>query len=151
MPAKSRFDHAIKSLYEGFYNGNLHPEDACRCAVGTICDGWSAWKHFSNDHGALKLNYVGKVHEGLGRRYFGFLPSELLRIEAAFLKGCGYELPLDHRRFRPEDPSDPEVQFKGLCAAIAVLCNLEGRADILPHTMAFDSLLQQKKVKLQSA
>lgn len=151
MPAISRFDHALNALYEGFYNGALHPEDACRCAVGTICQGWSAWKHFSNDHGSHMLNYVGKVHQGIGRRYFGYLPSELLKIEAAFLRGCGYQLPLDHRNYRPEDPSDPEVQFNGLYAAIAELCNLEGKADILPHTRAFEDLLQQKKRQLQSA
>ena len=151
MQSQNRFDRALNSLYEGFYNGDLHPEDACRCAVGTLCDGWSAWKHFSDSHGSLKLNYVGRVHEGIGRRYFGYLPSELLKIEAAFLAGCGYHLPLDHRALRPDNPNDPDVLYKGLLAAIKELCALEGREDILPHTSALEQVFHKKKLKLKSA
>ena len=148
MLHSKRFENALGALYEGFYNGQLHPEDSCRCTVGTLCNGWSAWKHFSDAHGSLKLNYVGKVHEGIGRRYHGYLPSELLRIESAFLSGCGYQLPLDHRAIRPESPADQDVIYNGLIAAITELCCLDNIEDILPHTRMLESLAGERK-KLQ--
>lgn len=143
----SRLDSALNTLYQGFYGGNLHPEDACRCAVGTLTGGWSAWKHFSDFHGSESLNYVGKVHEGLGRRYAGYLPSELLRIEAAFLSGCGYQLPLDHKSVRPEDPQDTQVIYNGLLAAIGELCRLDGVPDLVPHTKTLERILAERQLQ----
>lgn len=151
MMSNSRFDRALSALYQGFYTGNLYPEDACRCAVGTLCDGWSAWKHFSDDHGSLRLNYVGRVHELLGRRYFGYLPSELLKIEAAFLKGCGYQLPLHHRSYRPDVQNTPDSLFNGLLMALRLLADLEGINDIIPHTKRLEELAMAKKSELISA
>ena len=60
------------------------------CAVGNILDNMDIWKHLSNYHGSLELNYVGKVHQTLGRKFNGYSPLELLQIEATFLKACGY-------------------------------------------------------------
>ncbi|WP_435579100.1 Na(+)-translocating NADH-quinone reductase subunit F [Gilvibacter sp.] len=147
MQTPTRFDKALNALYEGFYNGQLHPEDSCRCAVGTLCNGWSAWKHFSDQHGSLDLNYVGKVHEGIGRRYCGYQPSELLRIEAAFLKGCGYDLPLDHRSKRPQDPADPKVIYQGLLAAISELCRLDRIPEFLPHKNALEDIYRKRQLQ----
>ncbi|KAA3625775.1 MAG: Na(+)-translocating NADH-quinone reductase subunit F [Flavobacterium sp.] len=131
MITSSRFDRAIRKLYAAFHSNNLHPECAMQCAVGTICDNTDAWKHFSNEHGSTQLNYVGRVHEGLGRKINGYAPSELMKIEAAFLDGCGYQLPLKAGNYRPQLPLDQDVLFQGLCKAIEVLCKL----DNLPQLM----------------
>lgn len=149
MQTPSRFDKALNALYEGFYNGQLHPEDACRCAVGTICGGWSSWRYFSDQHGSLQLNYVGRTHQVLRRRYKGYLPSELLSIEAAFLKGCGYDLPLDSKRKRPGSPADLDLIYSGLLAAIAELCRLEGKTDLLPTQKILSEIYS--KLQLQTA
>lgn len=146
----NRFDKAIVKLYEAFHGNNLEPECACQCAVGTISDGKDQWKHFSDDHGSLRLNYVGRVHETLGRRINGYLPSELLKIEAAFLQGCGYSLPLRHNGLKPENSSDKNIQFQGLESVIKVLCQLEGKSNMMDYTQLFKPSIQIKQPSLIS-
>lgn len=148
MMKSPRFKQAITKLYNAFHNGTLHPECACQCAVGNICDNYDAWKHLSDHHGSLQLNYIGIVNEKLGKRLFGYLPSELLRIEQAFLQGCGYQLPLKHHHFKPVNPQDKNIQFDGLCAAITVLCKLDGIADITNYSKLFETENQQAKYDL---
>ncbi|MBT8271852.1 MAG: Na(+)-translocating NADH-quinone reductase subunit F [Bacteroidia bacterium] len=125
MKTTARFEQAITKLYTAFNAGKLHPECACQCAVGNICDNSDSWKALSDDHGSLRLNYVGRVNEGFGKRIKGYKPSELLQIEMAFLKGCGYELPLHHKNKKPENPQDEAVLFNGLVEAVNCLCELD--------------------------
>jgi hypothetical protein len=125
MKTTPRFEAAIQKLYTAFHNNTLHPECCAQCAVGNILDGKDAWQHLSDFHGSLHLNYVGKVHEMMGKRFNGYLPSELLRIEHAFLQGCGYQLPLHHTHFKPKQPKDKELLFEGLSATLLTLCKLD--------------------------
>jgi len=129
-PLPQRLELALTKLYTAYHNGALHPECAKQCAVGNICDNTDAWRHLSDTHGSEQLNYVGLVHQRLGRRFGGYTPQELLGAEAAFLKGCGYTLPLHHDHAKPDDPSHPDTLFKGLCEAIGFLCALDGVADV---------------------
>lgn len=145
---KKRFTNAITKLYTAFHNGELHPECACQCAVGNILDQQDSWKHLSDDHGSLKLNYLGTVHERLGRKFMGYSPQELLLIERSFLQGCGYQLPLRHDHFKPEDPTDKAIQFEGLCAAITQLCKLEDIDDVTSYQRLFERVDHQPKFEL---
>jgi hypothetical protein len=79
MKVTSRLESAIQKLYIAFHNGTLYPECCKQCAVGNILDRKDFWKHFSEDHGSLKLNYIGTIHQNLGRRYKGYSPEELYR------------------------------------------------------------------------
>ncbi len=142
MESATRFDHALLRLYQAFNNGNLHPEDACRCAVGSILKGKDFWKNFSDDHGSTQLNYVGQIHETFGRTFEGYRPSELLEIEVSFLKGAGFELPYSYQSIKPEDPADPSIQFNGLMAAIETLSKLDNR----PLTMDIAQLFEDVKM-----
>lgn len=137
MKTTQRFEEAIFKLYNAFHSGSLHPECACQCAVGNICDNNDSWKNLSDDHGSLRLNYVGRVNESFGKRLNGYLPSELLRIEQAFLKGCGYQVPLRFNHFKPDNPRDKEVQFNGLMQAITILCELDQIEDPTNYTSLF--------------
>lgn len=147
MNLPARLEAALMKLYRAFNEQQLHPEDACRCAVGNILDGKDFWKHLSDDHGSIKLNYVGNFHESLGRRFQGYKPSELLQIEASFLNGCGYGLPLHHSGQKPNDPTDPELLFNGLVSVIATLSKLEGIDDLLLLKAPFETLLSEKRKK----
>ncbi len=138
MKRTPRFEAAIDKLYAAFHDDTLNPECCTQCAVGSILDGNEAWKHLSDHHGSFTLNYVGKVHETMGRRFCGYLPSELLCIENAFLQGCGYQLPLHHAHFKPSNPQDKAILFDGLCATITVLCKL----DTIENTMDVSALFQ---------
>lgn len=126
-----RLETALTKLYTAFYEGTLNPECCTACAVGNICDNVDAWKNFTDRHGSLELNYLGMLNEGFGRRLYGYLPSELLEIEAVFLKGCGFEIPLTRKSSKPQNPTSKEVLFNGMRAVIAFLCELEGIKDVM--------------------
>jgi len=131
-----RLENAINKLYEAFHNDMLIPECPCRCAVGNVCDNRDFWKGFTDDHGSATLNYVGKVNELFGKKYYGYSPLELLRLEQEFLKGCGFQIPLDVRHSIPQKNVPNTVLFDGLCASVSYLCTL----DKIPNVMDFGRL-----------
>ena len=138
MHTTSRLENALRKLYTAFHSHTLHPECCQQCAVGNILDNKDAWKHLSDAHGSLQLNYLGLVHQNLGRKFNGYSPIELLQIEAAFLKGCGYSLPLHHRGNKPNCPTDKDVLFNGLCATVALICNLDGVDNVMDYSKLFE-------------
>ncbi|WP_031427382.1 hypothetical protein [Flavimarina sp. Hel_I_48] len=138
MKTSFRLENAITKLYTAFHNGDLHPECCKSCAVGNILDNTDSWKHLSDTHGSVNLNYVGKVNEAFGRRMNGYTPSELLRIEATFLQGCGYVLPLGRKSKRPKDPTSKDILFNGLCAVISFLCALDGIDNVMDYSRLFE-------------
>lgn len=136
----SRFENAIQKLYRAFHNNTLDPECCKSCAVGNILDNTDSWKHLTEGHGSLRLSYVGQVNEAFNKRFQGYSPNELLKIEAAFLRGCGYQLPLKRNSFRPQDRKSKDILFEGLCEAVTVLCKL----DRIPNVMAYQDLLKSE-------
>lgn len=149
MKTTRRLDRALEKLYTAFHQNTLHPECCKQCAVGNICDNTDSWRYLSDVHGSLQLNYTGRVHQNLGRRFNGYTPLELLNIEAAFLNGCGYTLPLHYKNAKPNNPTDKDTLFKGLCAAVAYLCALDG----MPNGMDSAHLLlstKQQQAQAQS-
>ncbi len=127
----ARLDRALSKLYTALYDGSLNPECCVACAVGNICDNNDVWKNFTDSHGSLKLNYIGQVNEAFGKRLYGYLPSELLQIEAVFLKACGYELPIRRGHSKPDNPQSQEVLFNGMRAVVQFLCELDNVADVM--------------------
>ena len=138
MKTSVRLDLAIKKLYNAFHNNELHPECCKQCAVGNILDNKDSWKHLSDHHGAMELNYIGNVHQTLGRKFNGYTPLELLQIEAAFLKACGYQLPLHHKNKKPKNPTDKDTLFNGLTEVVTLLCKLDNIPNIMDYTKLFE-------------
>ena len=136
MKTTHRLEKALQKLYTAFHNNTLNPECCKQCAVGNILDKTDSWKHFSDDHGSLKLNYVGQVNEAFGKRFNGYKPSELLLIEQTFLKGCGLKTPLNHKNTKPKDYLNQDNLFAGLCKVIECLCRL----DNTPNVIAIEKL-----------
>lgn len=149
MHTSQRLELAINKLYKAFHNNKLHPECCQQCAVGNILDKKDSWKHLSDHHGSLQLNYVGLVHQNLGRRFNGYSPVELLQIEACFLKGCGYSLPLHHQGAKPKNPKDKAVLFDGLCETVAFLCALDGVENVMDYSRLFEVDNNQPRYQLQ--
>lgn len=141
MKTTTRFESAIKKLYTAFHNNKLNPECCKQCAVGNILDNNDSWKYLSDDHGALQLSYIGKIHQGLGRKFNGYSPLELLQIEMTFLRACGYQLPLHHKNKKPENPTNKDLLFNGLTKTIELLCEL----DNIPNIMDYQNLFKFKK------
>jgi|TARA_R110000751_G_scaffold3752_2_gene17658 hypothetical protein len=138
MKTSARLEQAISKLYTAFHNNTLNPECCKSCAVGNILDNTDTWKHLTEGHGSLNLTYVGKVNEAFGRKLNGYSPLELLKIEAAFLNGCGYKLPLLRKNRDSVNRSSKEVMFNGMCAAVAILCDLDGVANVMDFSKLFD-------------
>ena len=152
MKTSKRLDSAVRKLYVAFHSNQLHPECCKQCAVGNILDNTDNWKHLLDHHGDTELNYIGKVHQSLGRKFNGYSPLQLLHIEFIFLKTCGYQLPLHHKNNKPNNPKDKNILFAGLCAVIEYLCNLDGINNILDYSKLFDfennKKHQSKSVKI---
>ncbi|WP_452221719.1 Na(+)-translocating NADH-quinone reductase subunit F [Lacinutrix salivirga] len=138
MKTTLRLELALKKLYISFHTNELHPEYCNSCAVGNILDRNDSWKHITDCHGSTQLNYVGLVNQNFGKRFNGYSPQELLQIEAEFLKGCGYSLPLNGKHKKPKNPKDKSVLFNGLCQAIKCLCELEGVKNVMDYTKLFE-------------
>ena len=146
MQLPYRLETALEKLYTAFYKEQLDPENCCHCAVGNICDNEDAWKHFTDIHGSVKLNYLGRLHATLGKRINGYAPLELLSIEASFLKGCGYSLTSRNHLRKPAPVIDKEMMFKGLCASIDYLCALDGVENVMELYQRFDLRIERKVV-----
>ncbi len=141
MKTTPRLESALKKLYTAFHLDTLNPECCKQCAVGNILDNRDSWKHLSDSHGALELNYVGKVHQTLGRKFNGYSPFELLKIEHIFLNACGFQLPLHHKNNKPKNPTDKAILFNGLSAVISFLYKLDGVTNVMDYTklLAFEN------------
>lgn len=126
-----RFNDAVEKLYVAFHNNTLNPEDCKQCAVGNILDHISHWEYLTEKHGTTKLNYIGLLNQKLGRRFNGYLPLELLQIERAFLKGCGYTFSKKNRLRKPNHTINENILFDGLCEVVAELCCLDGIKNVM--------------------
>ncbi len=133
-----RLENALVKLYNAFHNNKLNPEDCTACAVGNILDNHDSWKHLSNAHGSLELNYVGRVHQNLGRTFNGYTPLEILNIEKVFLEACGFKTPLCHYNSKPANPTDKEVLFNGLCAVVELLCKYDNVPNVMDYSRIFE-------------
>ncbi|WP_303317081.1 Na(+)-translocating NADH-quinone reductase subunit F [Flavivirga abyssicola] len=148
MKTSERLEQALKKLYTAFHNNELNPECCKQCAVGNILDNTDSWKYLSDVHGSLKLNYIGKVHETLGRRFNGYTPLELLKIENIFLKACGYILPLHYKNEKPKNPTDKDILFNGLSEVVRYLCYLDGISNVMDYTKLFEFENEKPKYDL---
>mgnify|MGYP001818880028 CR=1 FL=1 len=148
MKTLTRLEFAINKLYKAFHNNTLNPDCSKQCAVGNILDNTDSWKHLSDHHGAIELNYIGKVHETLGRKFNGYSPLELLKIEATFLKACGYTVPLHHKNDKPQNSTNKDILFFGLVAVIEFLCKLDNVANVMDYTKLFEFKNEKTKYEL---
>ncbi|WP_455169330.1 Na(+)-translocating NADH-quinone reductase subunit F [Aegicerativicinus sediminis] len=135
-----RLGQALQKLYSAYNSGSLNPECCKQCAVGNIMDQTESWKYLTDQHGSLKLSYVGSINEAFGKKFNGYSPSELLQIEAEFLKGCGYQLPLHHGNKKPKINGDKDILFEGLSATVSFLCAL----DNIQNVMSIQKLVRKE-------
>ncbi len=145
MKTSKRLENAIKKLYVAFHSNELNPECCFKCAVGNILDNKDAWGNLTDCHGSVELNYLGRVHQNLGRRFNGYSPLELLQIESVFLNACGYSLPFGQFGNKPKEPLSKDILFKGLCATVELLCNLDNTHNVMDHSKLFDHTTSESK------
>lgn len=146
---QERFERAMKTLIQAFFNDTLAKGDCCKCAVGNICGG-SAWRHvFATEHACLPQKFDMSKYNGDAKIQIestGYSAEELARMESAFEKNtkldgsCFGVYPTSHFT-RPELRTTKEAimqdQFNGLMAVVEVLCEIEG-LDCEPYKKAFE-------------
>ncbi|QTD38679.1 Na(+)-translocating NADH-quinone reductase subunit F [Polaribacter batillariae] len=150
MKTSKRLEQALIKLYNAYHNNKLNPEDCTACAVGNILDNLDSWKHLSNEHGSLQLNYVGSVHQNLGRKFNGYSPLEILQIEKVFLDACGFKTPLCHYNKRPQNPTSKKVLFNGLCAVVELLCKFDNVSNVMDYSRLFECENNEPKYHLKT-
>ena len=148
MTTSNRFENAINKLYLAFHNNTLNPEDCKQCAVGNILDNKGSWKHLTDLHGSVRLNYLGLVHQNLGRKFNGYSPLDLLTIEASFLKGCGYRLGKNYCH-KPDNTKDKDILFNGLCEVVSTLCALDCIGNVMNCFILFEHKNPNSSYKMQ--
>ncbi|WP_179343854.1 Na(+)-translocating NADH-quinone reductase subunit F [Winogradskyella ursingii] len=149
MITSKRFNLAVQKLYSAFHNNTLNPEDCKHCAVGNILDNISQWEYLSEKHGTTRLSYIGMLNQKLGRRFNGYSPMELLQVETAFLKGCGYKFIKNNRLQKPKNFKDNDILFNGLSEVIAVLCRLDNIENVMAIDTIQNSISNQKSRKFK--
>ncbi|MEQ6123638.1 Na(+)-translocating NADH-quinone reductase subunit F [Pseudotenacibaculum sp. MALMAid0570] len=150
MKIPQRLEQALIKLYNAYHNNTLDPEDCTACAVGNILDNHDSWKHLSNEHGSLQLNYIGTVHQRLGRKFNGYSPQEILEIEKVFLEACGFKTPLCHYNPKPQNPRDKDVLFVGLFAVVSLLCELDNMQNVMDYSKLFEQENNLPKYSLEA-
>lgn len=122
MKTTERFERAVTKLYTAFHNDELDGYDCSHCAVGNMCDNNPAWSNtVPNTSDILRSMF----QEGNFKNTTGYSLQELSRIEAIFLIYCPYK-------------HDKEAQFKGLCAVVEYLCELDGIPNVMDYSSLFD-------------
>lgn len=135
MKTTERFEKAVTKLYNAFHKGELNAMICSRCAVGNMCDNQTHWSAVSKgSYGVCLRNYVGKAKEVIDKT--GYSPAEINTIEWLFMWGVR---PKENRikRWMPLGMSK-ETKFKGLCAVVEYLCELDGIPNIMDYTSLFE-------------
>lgn len=134
-----RLEHSITVLYNAFHNGTLNAFDCKACAVGNIVghDKWSM-NAIDVDGSAFKLVNRASIIFPYSNYYSGF---ELFEVERIFLS--------EWVKNKTLAGFDKEIQFKGLCAVIKYLCELDGVENVMDYTKLFETENNEPVYELQ--
>jgi hypothetical protein len=139
-----RFTNAVTKLYNDFHKGKLNAFDCEACAVGSICDNSSSWANYywmtDTSGGVLRQTFFEDKTEKV--LHTNYSVEELSNLELIFLNS--FELSSKDRNGK-----DKEQQFKGLCAVVEYLCELEGIPNIMDYTSLFETENNEPKHQLE--
>lgn len=141
MKTSERFTNAVTKLYNAFHKGELNASRCETCAVGNICDNNGDWSYMVINHQKGIYDFY-RAEEIKCIKKTGYSPEELSKVEQLFLKGTGWLTGIDH--------NSKEQQFKGLCAVVEYLCELEGIPNVMDYTCLFETENNEPKYKLEN-
>jgi hypothetical protein len=143
MKLPIRLENAITKLYTAFHEGKLEAEDCQRCAVGNMCDGNGTWWNI--------------IQSARPKGYDSYLvkckmPLSFVPLENDVMKATGYssvELAKIESLFMLETIEETkETQFKGLCAVVEYLCELDSIPNVMDYTKLFETENNKPKYEL---
>lgn len=125
MNLPERLEKAITKLYTAFHEEKLNPHKNCACAVGQLV-GHGNWLF-----GSFRSLSIGEENKGHfnGPNPSGYSLIELRQVEKVFLMEW---IKTGSRA------QNKETQFKGLCAVIEYLCELDGIPNVMDYQKLFE-------------
>jgi hypothetical protein len=135
MKTTKRFENAVMKLYNAFHENRLNGLKCEACAVGNMCDNdyrWNSDRDSIIANRNIPLNYQEKT---------GYSAFELRNIEYLFMMGLRVkklgEIP-DTPKWSNTD-KDKDAQFKGLCAVVEYLAELDNIPNPMDYTKLFET------------
>ena len=148
-----RFEKAVTKLYKAFHEGNLTYADCSKCAVGNIVGsgGWFGGLVNNLRHGE-PINYgrAELFYPGVTSliKQAGYSLHNLLVVENLFAWGIR-DFNNETSKWHAID-NTKETQFKGLCAVVEYLCELDNILNIMDYSSLFEYDEQGAKKELQT-
>lgn len=142
MKTTERFDNAVSKLYTAYWDGTLNAFDCAMCAVGSILETEQEWlMHTADD---FKEGIEPELQKGCGLWNppicKDYSTDELIQIEYVFL--------LEFSKDRETDGTNKNSQFKGLCAVVEYLCELDNIPNVMDYTKLFETENNEPKFQL---
>jgi len=126
MKTTKRFENAVTKLYNAFHDGTLDSFDCSHCAVGNMCDNTDDWAtarvSFDSEWDYRKNSAI------MAASKTGYSLFELSKVEKIFVEIVPFHL-----------RENKETQFKGLCAVVEYLCELDNIPNIMDYTSLFET------------
>lgn len=143
MKTTKRFDNAVAKLYNAFHENRLDALDCTMCAVGNICDGSMNWecdpRFARNTIFKTWSQYYSEEEIEDGKLVIaksGYSTDELVKVELIFLDAC------------KKTNGNKDQQFKGLCAVVEYLCELDNITNVMDYTKLFETENDKPKYQL---
>lgn len=139
-----RLENAITKLYTAFHEGKLNAMDGCCCAVGNLCNNEDYW---------VPIKYLSESGKEKAKIQSGYSHIELRQIESLFM--FGYKVNYKGTVLGRAEWADwrgtkleKESQFKGLCAVVEYLCELDNIPNVMDYTKLFETENDKPKYAL---
>lgn len=140
-----RFTNAVTKLYNAFHENRLNAFNCKHCAIGNMCNNTNTWVNnwfTDTSGGCITQKFRNMTSPVKDVKRTGYSTYELSRVELIFLKSFDIS---DER-----DGKNKEQQFKGLCAVVEYLCELEGIPNVMDYTCLFETENNEPKYKLEN-
>lgn len=140
-----RFENAVMKLYNAFHENRLDLWDCQACAVGNMCDNDDRWMEVISGYRIavnkrLKKEKFNSLRHNETTKKTGYSIYDLSKIEALFI-GASTD--------SGKSAYHKDSQFKGLCAVIEYLCELDNIPNIMDYTKAFETENDAPKFQLE--
>lgn len=132
-----RLENAITKLYTAFHEGKLNALDCRACAVGNICNNIGGWSQ-----GGLNNRQFKNQHLEIAM----YSSKELSIVETLFMYGV--KNIWKEKEIWYASDNTKETQFKGLCAVVEYLCELDNIPNVMDYTKLFETENDKPKYAL---
>lgn len=142
MKTTKRFENAVMKLYNAFHENRLNAMDCTACAVGNLVGhgNWFGCRFEDEDINNPTVDKKTLHFFDFAVNKSGYSEKELSELEYIFLK--------EWEKSKTIDGRNKDVQFKGLCAVVEYLAELDNIPNPMDYTKLFETENEQPKYEL---